>query len=139
VFDNVDVPLRYRGLAANDRKKRIERALDLVGLSGRTRHLPSQLSGGQQQRVAIARVLAGDPKLILADEPTGNLDSVMTREIMDLLERINGDGTTIVMVTHSPECAERAHRQMHVFDGRMVDLERPRVTLERGTAAGAIA
>ena len=139
VFDNVDVPLRYRGLGAADRKQRIERALDLVGLSGRMRHLPSQLSGGQQQRVAIARVLAGDPKLILADEPTGNLDSVMTREIMDLLERINGDGTTIVMVTHSPECAERAHRQMHVFDGRMVDLERPRVTLERGAAAGAIA
>src|SRR5829696_652202 len=89
VFDNVDVPLRYRGLGAADRKVRIERALELVGLSARTRHLPSQLSGGQQQRVAIARVLAGDPKLILADEPTGNLDSVMTREIMDLLDRIN--------------------------------------------------
>ena len=89
VFDNVDVPLRYRGLPAPDRKARIERALELVGLSSRARHLPSQLSGGQQQRVAIARVLAGDPKLILADEPTGNLDSLMTREIMDLLERIN--------------------------------------------------
>ena len=129
VFDNVDVPLRYRGLGAADRKQRIEKALDMVGLSARLRHLPSQLSGGQQQRVAIARVLAGDPKLILADEPTGNLDSVMTREIMDLLERINESGTTIVMVTHSPECAERAHRQLHVFDGRVVDVERPRVTL----------
>jgi putative ABC transport system ATP-binding protein len=136
VFDNVDVPLRYRGLPAAERKKRIERSLELVGLSARTRHLPSQLSGGQQQRVAIARVLAGEPKLILADEPTGNLDSVMTREIMDLLERINNDGTTIVMVTHSPECSERAHRQLHVFDGRVVDLERPKVTIVRETGAG---
>ena len=139
VFDNVDVPLRYRGLLAKERRERIERALELVGLSARVRHLPSQLSGGQQQRVAIARVLAGDPKLILADKPTGNLDSAMTREIMDLLERINRDGTTIVMVTHSPECAERAHRQLHVFDGRVVDLERPRVTLARETSAGLAA
>ncbi len=136
VFDNVDVPLRYRGLGAADRKQRIERALEMVGLSARTRHLPSQLSGGQQQRVAIARVLAGDPKLILADEPTGNLDSVMTREIMDLLDRINTAGTTIVMVTHSPECAERASRALHVFDGRVVDLERPKITLARETGAG---
>jgi putative ABC transport system ATP-binding protein len=125
VFDNVDVPLRYRGLPAADRKKRIERALELVGLSARGRHLPSQLSGGQQQRVAIARVLAGDPKLILADEPTGNLDSVMAHEIMDMLEGINDRGTTIIMVTHTPECASRASRQIHVLDGRIVDLERP--------------
>src|SRR5207253_1047825 len=103
------------------------------------RHLPSQLSGGQQQRVAIARVLAGDPKLILADEPTGNLDSAMTREILDLLERINTSGTTIIMVTHSPECSERAHRQLHVFDGRMADLERPRVTLARQNNSAAAA
>jgi putative ABC transport system ATP-binding protein len=123
VFDNVDVPLRYRGLAASDRKQRIERALALVGLSSRLRHLPSQLSGGQQQRVAIARVLAGDPRLILADEPTGNLDSLMTREILDLLEDINGRGTTIVMVTHSPECAARAHRQIHLLDGKVVDFD----------------
>jgi putative ABC transport system ATP-binding protein len=139
VFDNVDVPLRYRGLGAADRKERIVRALEMVGLSARQRHLPSQLSGGQQQRVAIARVLAGDPPLILADEPTGNLDSAMTREIMDLLERINTSGTTIVMVTHSPECAERANRQLHVFDGRVVDVERPRVTLARDTGAGIAA
>ncbi|HJT16986.1 MAG TPA: ABC transporter ATP-binding protein [Thermoanaerobaculia bacterium] len=136
VFDNVDVPLRYRGLPAGERKDRIVRALEMVGLSARTRHLPSQLSGGQQQRVAIARVLAGDPKLILADEPTGNLDSAMTRDIMDLLERINGSGTTIVMVTHSPECAERAHRQLHVLDGRIIDVERPQVTLRRETGNG---
>ena len=136
VFDNVDVPLRYRGLPARDRKERIQRALEMVGLSARAGHLPSQLSGGQQQRVAIARVLAGDPKLILADEPTGNLDSAMTREIMDLLERINESGTTIVMVTHAPECAERANRQLHVFDGRIVDLERPRVTLTRDVEPG---
>src|SRR5215208_6405929 len=109
VFDNVDVPLRYRGLPAADRKERIERALGLVGLSSRLRHLPSQLSGGQQQRVAIARVLAGDPKLILADEPTGNLDSAMAREIMDILEQVNEAGTTVVMVTHNPEHAARAH------------------------------
>jgi len=123
VFDNVDVPLRYRGLPAADRRARIEKALEMVGLSARSRHLPSQLSGGQQQRVAIARVLAGDPRLILADEPTGNLDSLMSREIMDLLERINGQGTTVVMVTHSPECAVRAQRQIHLLDGKVVDLD----------------
>jgi putative ABC transport system ATP-binding protein len=125
VFDNVDVPLRYRGLPASDRKARIEKALEQVGLSSRARHLPSQLSGGQQQRVAIARVLAGDPRLILADEPTGNLDSLMTREILDLLDEINGRGTTVVMVTHNAECATRAHRQIHLLDGKVVDLDAP--------------
>ena len=125
VFDNIDVPLRYRGLPAAERKKRIERAAAIVGLSARLRHLPSQLSGGQQQRVAIARVLAADPKLILADEPTGNLDSLMAREIMDLLDDINRRGTTIVMVTHSPECAARATREIHLLDGRMIDVDRP--------------
>src|ERR1051326_2736307 len=125
VFDNVDVPLRYRGLSASDRKRRIEGAIEVVGLSSRLHHLPSQLSGGQQQRVAIARVLAADPKLILADEPTGNLDSLMAREIMDLLDDINRRGTTIVMVTHSPECAARASREIHVLDGRVIDVDRP--------------
>ena len=124
VFDNIDVPLRYRRLSGRDRKERIERAAAQVGLSSRLRHLPSQLSGGQQQRVAIARVLAGDPKLILADEPTGNLDSTMAREIMEILEEINGRGTTLIVVTHNPEHAARAHRQLHIADGRMVDLER---------------
>jgi putative ABC transport system ATP-binding protein len=137
VFDNVDVPLRYRGLSASDRKRRIEGSLELVGLSSRWKHLPSQLSGGQQQRVAIARVLAGDPKLILADEPTGNLDSLMAREIMDLLDQINSRGTTIVMVTHSPECAARASREVHVLDGKVVDLERPRVAVTREATKSA--
>jgi putative ABC transport system ATP-binding protein len=138
VRNNVDVPLRYRGLSASDRKQRIERALELVGLSSRGKHLPSQLSGGQQQRVAIARVLAGDPKLILADEPTGNLDSLMAREIMDLLDRINADGTTIVMVTHSPECASRAQRQIHVLDGRVVDMALPPLTIAGAGIAEAV-
>ncbi|HVG09554.1 MAG TPA: ABC transporter ATP-binding protein [Thermoanaerobaculia bacterium] len=124
VFDNIDVPLRYRKLSGKDRRERIERAATQVGLSSRLRHLPSQLSGGQQQRVAIARVLAGDPKLILADEPTGNLDSTMAREIMEILEDINSRGTTLIVVTHNPEHAARAHRQLHIADGRMVDLER---------------
>jgi putative ABC transport system ATP-binding protein len=125
VFDNVDVPLRYRRLPAKERKERIERAVELVGLSSRMHHLPSQLSGGQQQRVAVARVLAGDPKLILADEPTGNLDTMMSREVMDLLEKINVRGTTIVIVTHAPECAARASREIHLLDGKVIDLEAP--------------
>jgi putative ABC transport system ATP-binding protein len=125
LFDNVDVPLRYRRLPARERRERIERALEQVGLASRMRHVPSQLSGGQQQRVAIARVLAGDPALILADEPTGNLDSVMSHEVLELLERINEAGTTIVMVTHSAECAAHAHRQIHLRDGRMVESDEP--------------
>jgi len=125
VFDNVDVPLRYRGIAAGERKRRIENAVEVVGLASRMHHLPSQLSGGQQQRAAIARVVAADPELILADEPTGNLDSVMAREIMDLLEQINRKGTTVVMVTHSPECAARATREINLLDGKVVDIERP--------------
>jgi putative ABC transport system ATP-binding protein len=137
VFDNVDVPLRYRGLPGPERKRRIESALELVGLLSRARHLPSQLSGGQQQRVAIARVLAGDPRLILADEPTGNLDSMMTREIMDLLEEINERGTTIVMVTHSAECAARAQRQIHLLDGKVVDLDAPPTLLRADVPAEA--
>jgi putative ABC transport system ATP-binding protein len=123
VFDNVDVPLRYRRLPARERRERIERAVEMVGLLSRLRHLPAQLSGGQQQRVAIARVLAGEPRLILADEPTGNLDTLMSREVMDQLERINETGTTIVMVTHTPECASRASRRIHLLDGEIVDLE----------------
>ena len=121
LFDNVDVPLRYRGFDAKERKRRIERALETVGLVGRMRHLPSQLSGGQQQRVAIARALAGEPKILLADEPTGNLDSLMARQVMELLESINDAGSTIIMVTHDADLARRARRNVHVLDGRVDD------------------
>ncbi len=119
VFDNVDVPLRYRGMSGGERKDRIEAALERVGLSTRLKHLPSQLSGGQQQRVAIARALAGDPLFLLADEPTGNLDSQMAGQVMDLLEEINASGTTIVMVTHDPSLAARAGRTISMLDGRV--------------------
>jgi len=123
VVDNVDVPLRYRKIGRQERKRAIEEALMTVGLTSRASHYPSQLSGGQQQRVAIARALVGKPKLILADEPTGNLDSLMAREILDLLETINREGTTIIMVTHDPELAVRARRQIHLLDGRLIDLQ----------------
>ena len=123
VFDNVDVPLRYRNLSAAERKERIEEALQKVGLSARAKHLPAELSGGQQQRVAIARALAGRPRFVLADEPTGNLDSLMARQVMELLEKINEDGVTIIMVTHDPELARRAHRNIYLLDGQVSDLE----------------
>jgi putative ABC transport system ATP-binding protein len=122
LFDNVDVPLRYRGLPAAERRRRIERALEQVGLASRMKHYPAELSGGQQQRAAIARALAGEPRLLLADEPTGNLDSSMAREVMELLERLNADGATIVMVTHDPELAARAQRNVHIVDGQATDV-----------------
>jgi len=119
IFDNVDVPLRYRGFGRAERKARIDKVIDIVGLGSRRHHLPSQLSGGQQQRVAIARALAGEPRMLLADEPTGNLDSEMAESVMQLLESINADGTTIVMVTHEHNLAARAHRNITVRDGRI--------------------
>ena len=119
IFENVEVPLRYRGMGGKERRERIERALSTVGLTSRLRHLPTQLSGGQQQRVAIARALAGEPRILLADEPTGNLDSVMARQVMDLLHEINDNGTTIIMVTHDPELASRAQRNIRIFDGEV--------------------
>ena len=119
IYDNVDVPLRYRGFSSAERKKRIDHVIDMVGLASRKKHLPSQLSGGQQQRVAIARALAGEPRFLLADEPTGNLDSEMAESVMQLLETINNDGTTIVMVTHEPNLAARARRNIFVRDGRI--------------------
>jgi putative ABC transport system ATP-binding protein len=119
IFDNVDVPLRYRGFDSAERKKRIDRVLDIVGLASRRSHLPSQLSGGQQQRVAIARALAGEPRFLLADEPTGNLDSHMADSVMELLTEINDQGTTIIMVTHEPSLADRAQRNIHVRDGQV--------------------
>ncbi len=122
LFDNVDVPLRYRGFNAKDRKARIEDALEKVGLAARMKHHPAQLSGGQQQRVAIARALAGQPRFLLADEPTGNLDSLMARQVMELLENINEQGTTIIMVTHDPELARRAQRNIQIIDGQVNDF-----------------
>ena len=124
VFDNVDVPLRYRGLPAKRRRELIEEALAVVGLTARLKHYPAQLSGGQQQRVAVARALVGTPRLILADEPTGNLDSQMAREVMQLLEELNAQGTVVVIVTHDPEIAARAQRNVHIVDGIAADLER---------------
>jgi putative ABC transport system ATP-binding protein len=120
--DNVDVPLRYRGWSGVERRRAVGEMLDLVGLGSRQGYLPSQLSGGQQQRVAIARALAGKPRFLLADEPTGNLDSEMADQVMALLEEINRSGTTIVMVTHDPDLAARAHRNIHILDGRASDL-----------------
>jgi putative ABC transport system ATP-binding protein len=131
IFDNVDVPLRYRGFAAAERKRRIEHVIDMVGLGSRKKHLPSQLSGGQQQRVAIARALVGEPRFLLADEPTGNLDSEMAESVMELLEEINRDGTTIIMVTHEPNLAMRAQRSILVRDGRLEVIE-PELHLAAG-------
>jgi putative ABC transport system ATP-binding protein len=119
IFDNVDVPLRYRGFDAAERRRRIDKVLDMVGLASRAKHLPSQLSGGQQQRVAIARALAGEPRFLLADEPTGNLDTQMALSIMELISNINRAGTTIVMVTHDPTLAGMANRNVHIRDGRV--------------------
>lgn len=120
--DNVDVPLRYRGWSGSERRRATGDMLDMVGLGSRQNYLPSQLSGGQQQRVAIARALAGRPRFLLADEPTGNLDSEMADAVMKLLETINEEGTTIVMVTHDPDLAARAHRNIHILDGRANDV-----------------
>ena len=122
LYDNVDVPLRYRGFKAPERKRRIEKVLETVGLASRMKHLPSQLSGGQQQRVAIARALAGEPRFLLADEPTGNLDSHMAMSVMQLIGEINCSGTTIVMVTHDPKLADMASRNVHILDGRVSDI-----------------
>ena len=143
LFDNVDVPLRYRGMGADERRSRIEKALADVGLASRMKHFPAELSGGQQQRAAIARALAGSPRLLLADEPTGNLDTQMARGILELLEDINAAGTTIVMVTHDPELAARAQRNVHIVDGMATDLAREpglvRATPTHAAAAAASA
>ena len=119
LFDNIDVPLRYRGMKAAERKERIDEALESVGLFARKKHVPSQLSGGQQQRVAIARALVGNPLFLLADEPTGNLDSNTAHGVMDLLQKINDDGTTIIMVTHDQDLASQSKRNVHILDGRI--------------------
>ncbi|HEX8690929.1 MAG TPA: ABC transporter ATP-binding protein [Longimicrobium sp.] len=121
VAENVELPLTYRGMPAAERKRRVQEALEKVGMGHRTRHYPSQLSGGQQQRVAVARAIAGDPSVLLADEPTGNLDSANGEAVMDLLAELHRGGATIVMVTHDPRYAEYAERSIHLFDGRVLD------------------
>src|SRR5579862_7257243 len=121
VYENVELPLTYRGMPSADRKKSVMEALDKVGMSHRIKHYPSQLSGGQQQRVAVARALAGSPSVLLADEPTGNLDSVNGEAVMTLLKELHSNGATICMVTHDPRYASFADRTIHMFDGRIVE------------------
>src|SRR3989449_10402550 len=121
VYENVELPLTYRGMASSERKERVHNALDRVVMNHRTKHYPSQLSGGQQQRVAVARALAGSPSILLADEPTGNLDSRNAEAVMDLLRDLHREGSTICMVTHDPRFARHAERQIHLFDGRVVE------------------
>jgi putative ABC transport system ATP-binding protein len=121
VFENVELPLTYRGMKSAERRQRVEAALERVGMGHRAKHLPSQLSGGQQQRVAVARAVGGEPLILLADEPTGNLDSRSGEAVMDLLRELHQAGATICMVTHDPRYARHADRGIHLFDGRVVD------------------
>lgn len=121
VFENVELPLTYRGMDAAERRQRVQEALEKVGMSHRMKHYPSQLSGGQQQRVAVARALGGKPSILLADEPTGNLDSKNGEAVMDLLRELHREGATICMVTHDPRFARHADLQIHLFDGRVVE------------------
>ena len=121
VYENVELPLTYRGMSGPERKKRVQEALERVGMLHRIKHYPSQLSGGQQQRVAVARALAGDPAVLLADEPTGNLDSQNGEQVMDLLRELHQGGATICMVTHDPRYARYADRTIRLFDGRIVE------------------
>src|ERR671938_645555 len=121
VYENVELPLTYRGMASAERKKRVMDALERVGMAHRVKHYPSQLSGGQQQRVAVARAVAGDPAILLADEPTGNLDSTNGEAVMELLRELHRGGATICMVTHDPRYARHADRSIPLFDGRVVD------------------
>jgi len=130
VFENVELPLLYKGMAARDRKEKVEAVLEKISVIQRRNHLPQQLSGGQQQRVAVARAVVNDPSLILADEPTGNLDSVNGEEVMQLLTDLNGEGTTIIMVTHSEPHAEYAQRVVSMLDGRI--LSENVVRMQRG-------
>src|SRR6476661_6171749 len=121
VFENVELPLTYRGMGSGERRQRVTAALERVGMAHRAKHLPSQLSGGQQQRVAVARAVAGEPLILLADEPTGNLDSKSGEAVMDLLKELHQAGATICMVTHDPRYARHAQRNIHLFDGRVVN------------------
>ena len=121
VYENVELPLTYRGMPSAERKQRVNDALEKVGMAHRTKHFPSQLSGGQQQRVAVARAVVGDPSILLADEPTGNLDSTNGEAVMDLMKELHAGGATICMVTHDPRYAEYADRTVSLFDGRIVE------------------
>jgi putative ABC transport system ATP-binding protein len=121
VYENVELPLTYRSMAAAERKKRVQEVLERVGMAHRMKHYPSQLSGGQQQRVAVARALVGSPSILLADEPTGNLDSKNSEAVVELLQQLHRDGATICMVTHDPRYASIADRTIHLFDGRIVE------------------
>ncbi len=121
VYENVELPLTYRGMPSAERKKRVQDSLERVGMSHRMRHYPSQLSGGQQQRVAVARALGGSPSILLADEPTGNLDSANGEAVMQLLKDLHSEGATICMVTHDPRYARHADRSIHLYDGRIVE------------------
>ena len=125
VYENVELPLTYRGLPSAERQKRVMEALDKVGMTHRVKHYPSQLSGGQQQRVAVARAVAGQPLILLADEPTGNLDSTNGESVMELLRDLHRAGATICMVTHDPRYARHADREVHLFDGRVVEDKAP--------------
>src|SRR5437899_5426509 len=123
VYENVELPLTYRSMASPERKKRVQESLEKVGMAHRVRHYPSQLSGGQQQRVAVARALGGKPSILLADEPTGNLDSRNGEAVMELLQNLHREGATICMVTHDPRFAKHAQREVHLFDGKVVAEE----------------
>ena len=127
VYENVELPLTYRGMKSTERKERVMAALEKVGMAHRAKHLPSQLSGGQQQRVAVARAVCGEPSILLADEPTGNLDSKNGEAVMDLLKELHMSGATICMVTHDARYASHAARTIHLFDGRVVDENAERV------------
>ena len=125
VYENVELPLTYRRLGAAERKERVQKSLERVGMSHRMKHYPAQLSGGQQQRVAVARAIVGNPSIVLADEPTGNLDSRNGEAVMTLMRELNREGATICMVTHDPRYAKHADRTVHLFDGRVVDEQKP--------------
>ena len=132
VYENVELPLTYRGMKSAERKERVMAALEKVGMAHRAKHLPSQLSGGQQQRVAVARAVAGSPSILLADEPTGNLDSKNGEAVMELLRELHREGATICMVTHDPRYARHADRSIHLFDGRVVEEDGTRQARREG-------
>jgi putative ABC transport system ATP-binding protein len=134
VYENVELPLTYRGMPASERKERVKAALEKVGMAHRMKHFPSQLSGGQQQRVAVARAVVGEPSILLADEPTGNLDSKNGEAVMGLLDELHGAGATICMVTHDPRYARHAQRAVHLFDGQIVEEHEAVERIERELA-----